>query len=95
MARERDPSQPTKRLYTVIYTAFPDDGPVPGHTEQAIRPSKSGAVTTATSPAATASTKAGFAVGAKVSAEYEPGQFFPGVVESLQEDGTYTVRRRK
>ena len=85
LARERDPIQPTRRLYTILYTEFPDDGPVPNHTEQQIRPART------TASANHTASKSPFAIGAKVMAEYEPGEWYAGVVESKQSDGTYTV----
>ena len=65
--------QPTKRTFTVLYTDFAEEGPVPGHTEQQLRPAKAKANTTAS--------KATFTIGSKVMAEYEAGEWYAGVVE--------------
>ena len=86
LARERDPVQPTRRLYTILYTEFQDDGPVPNHTEQQIRSARA-----TTGIKNHNASKSAFAIGAKVLAEYEPGEWYAGVVESKQSDGTYTV----
>ena len=71
--------QPTKRVFTVLYTDFADEGPVPGHTEQQLRPAKAKAKANSTA------SKSTFTVGSKVMAEYEAGEWYAGVVEvSLQ-----------